>query len=221
MPHDETPHYEWLSGLVFTPEQREEADALIEALGWRIQSVEIEPRSERNPWGIKEYRSEADLIVIDHLHYFDLPDGENELAQTTKIVREIKKFTDDYSTPVLLVSHLRKKYRDRGSPNIEDLHGSSNIPKIASTVILTTPNYGDYDHVNLRYGTFMRIAKSRSGIKPNVFAMIRFDGKLRKYEDKYEIWKVGLSNEPERMNENEWPSWATRNGQRFQETIKV
>ena len=151
-----------------------------------------------------------DLIVIDHLQYFDLTIGENEIQATTKILKEVKKITDIYRIPVVLISHLRKKGKDRGLPDQEDFYGSSNIPKIASLAITIAPDKENYNLANGIYPTFFRICKSRTGITSNFAIKCDFELRTRTYKKQYQLYRInnfGAVSE-EALNYLELPSWA-------------
>lgn len=154
----------------------------------------------------------ADLVIIDHLQYFSLPEKESEISGVTKILRKCKYLTDRLSIPIVLVSHLRKKTRDRGIPGQEDFYGSSNIPKIASTAITITPDYDGEDRANDRYPTFFRIVKSRTGVRPNIAIRSVFNLKMRKYEKGFQIYQLDQFDKPkeEALNVGEYPTWAKR-----------
>jgi hypothetical protein len=152
----------------------------------------------------------ADLILIDHLQYFSLPDGEQEITGITKILRHCKYLTDRLGKPIVLVSHLRKKGKDRGLPSQDDFYGSSNIPKISSTSITISPDYQGEDRTMDRYPTFFRIAKSRTGIRSNLGIRAVFDLKARKYEDKYDVYQLDQFDKPKEnpLSEYDKPNWA-------------
>lgn len=131
-----------------------------------------------------------DLLIIDHLQYFDLTGKENEIVQTTKILKRIKELTDIYHIPVVAMSHLRKKTKDRGLPDQEDFYGSSNIPKIASTAITITPDNSKEDFSDNLYPTFFRVVKSRIGIRPNYCMKSDFDLNKREYSSDYDMFLI-------------------------------
>ncbi|PIY82965.1 MAG: hypothetical protein COX96_00610 [Candidatus Omnitrophica bacterium CG_4_10_14_0_2_um_filter_44_9] len=154
---------------------------------------------------------ELDLIIIDHLQYFSLTKAESEISEITNILRTVKNITDNYGVPVILISHLRKRTRDRGIPDQEDFYGSSNIPKIASAAITITPCSKKDDLKNNIYPTFFRVAKSRIGVKPNYAFLVNFYLTTRSYMPKYQIYKIdsiknSISGKP--LEKPEIPSWA-------------
>jgi len=168
-----------------------------------------------NPFqqGAKGMGFDLDLIVIDHLQYFSLDQAESEITEITNIIRQVKKVTDNYQIPVVLISHLRKKAKDRGLPDQQDFYGSSNIPKIANTAITITPQINKEDFHNSLFPTWLRIVKSRIGLRSSIAILSEFDGKKKSYSDKYEIYKVNNDGHtsPEPLSENELPKWAEGN----------
>lgn len=161
---------------------------------------------------IAKHGFDLDLIIIDHLQYFSLTQGENEYEEVTRIIREVKNIADNYNIPVVLISHLRKTGKDTGLPDMEDFHGSSNIPKISTTSIMISPAT-DKQQLQLNvFPTYMRVVKSRVGIKSTYAALIDFDLTARKYADKYEMYKVNYFGDvlSEKMLDIELPRWARR-----------
>lgn len=153
---------------------------------------------------------DLDLIIIDHLQYFSLEQNENEISEITKIIRAVKKVTEDYHIPVVLISHLRKKTKDRGLPDQQDFYGSSNIPKISTTSITITPKINSEDFAGQIYPTWMRIVKSRIGVRSSFAILSDFDGRKKEYAQTYSLHKVNSDGFPcdDAMVESELPKWA-------------
>lgn len=153
-----------------------------------------------------------DLLIIDHLHYFDLDDGSRmtEADKLSKAMRMCKEITSIYKVPIILVSHFRKKMRDRGLPDQEDFHGSSNIPKISTDSIVIAPAYDLQDSANMIYPTFFRFAKSRRGLKANYAALVDFNLWNNKYSETYDLYPVSsigaVVNKP--LESFKIPKWA-------------
>lgn len=155
---------------------------------------------------------DIDLIIIDHLQYFSLTKSENEIFEITEILKTVKNITEVFNIPIILISHLRKKSKDRGLPGQEDFYGSSNIPKIASTAITLAPSS---DKDNLRegiYPTYIRVAKSRVGVKPNYAFLVDFYLDRREYSDIYDIVRLdNFGNVAENiLHPEEKPKWTER-----------
>jgi len=96
--------------------------------------------------------SEVDLIVIDHLHYFSMDDGDNMSNTLGKVMRGIRSIVKRAKVPVVLASHLRKPAKPNEEPTQHELFGSSNIAKEATNIILL------YKH---NEQTVVKIEKSR------------------------------------------------------------
>ena len=155
---------------------------------------------------------DLDLVVIDHLQYFSLEKDENEIQEITHILKEAKRITDNFHIPVILVSHFRKLPRGHGLPDKEDLYGTSNIHKVANTCIIIHPDHESDKSSKGLYPTYLRIAKSRIGIRPSDVIYVDFNIHKRAYEDDYEM-KKAFSNgtvESERMKDAQKPHWAMR-----------
>lgn len=89
---------------------------------------------------VSKTKDKFDMYIIDHLHYIETK-GDNENKVLSDIMRQIKTITDIVKKPIILASHLRKKQwwdRFEKDPTVDDLYGSSNIGKEATTIILIT-----------------------------------------------------------------------------------
>ena len=151
-----------------------------------------------------------DLIVVDHLHYFSLDREEREIEEITKILKMARKITQEIGIPIILVAHLRKLPRGHGVPDKEDIYGTSNIHKIANTCIILAPDHDKDDQANGLYPTYIRIAKSRQGLRPNILMHATFDIQERKYREDYELYKCfpdgSIDKEP--IPYYQLPTWA-------------
>lgn len=157
----------------------------------------------------KEGVYDLDLIIIDHLQYFSLDKADNEIVEITKILRACKKITDHHNIPVIMVSHLRKKGKDRGLPDQEDFYGSSNIPKIASTAITIAPDTSEDCLATNIFPTYFRIVKSRIGLRPNYAIRCNYNLNIREYEKDYKIFRLdSLGNIMPELTEEQRPRWA-------------
>lgn len=155
---------------------------------------------------------ETSLIIVDHVHYFDL-DDDNENRAIKKIAKTVRDLVIEEKKPIMLVAHLRKK--ERGSddliPSLEDFHGSSDLYKIATRVITMAP--GDRTLGGL-YQTFFRIPKNRldSGVT-RYSAVELFDPRSGGYiHGKYELGKADQSRSDgfQIISSSEYPDWGTK-----------
>jgi len=156
---------------------------------------------------------DADLVIIDHLHYFDFL-SNNEHAEITEIMKKIKKLQNKLRIPIVIVSHLRKKQNDRIFPDNNDFHGSSNIPKQADTcIILSHIGTDDEDYENQIsrgvYKTGMRITKSRTGMSQRIIGVVDYNLFERRYSDNYELY-ICLPHDVKPLDRDKYPKWAKK-----------
>ena len=119
---------------------------------------------------LQEIKGKADLIIIDHLHYFDVDEAQAN-AEIKAIMKKIKALALEHETPVILVSHLRKLDKRSHSlvPDQEDFHGSSDVIKIATKAITIASARGKkcykYDEAGINLQEFSLSEGSSSFIK--------------------------------------------------------
>lgn len=173
---------------------------LTNSLGWFMGT--------REGSHIMEQYLDVDLIIIDHLQYFDIQDSKNENSEVTKIVKKCKEITNFYNIPIIMVSHLRKRDKDRGLPNQEDFFGSSNTPKIASQAITITPEHSGADYANGIYPTFFRICKSRSGAETELATLCNFNSRTGEYDRHYDVYTLVQDKPHTKLEPSRLPKWA-------------
>lgn len=143
----------------------------------------------------KHFEREApssDLIIVDHLNYFD---SHDEKKSENKVMEECMKRIRDCvliaKKPVLLLTHVRKSdsREHKLLPDMEDIHGSSNIFKIATKSIIIGIDFSNDDKEYSR--TLVKIPKDRygEGLGRYIFRM-NFSVKTRQYEGSYEVGRV-------------------------------
>lgn len=153
--------------------------------------------------------NETDLFIIDHVHYFDL-DDENENRAMKQIAKTVRQLAIDQGKPIILVAHLRK--RDRSNPELvpglDEFHGSSDLTKIATRVI--TVSQGSITEKG-NYETFFRIPKNRlnGGSKFFVARMV-YNPQLGNYEQQYRLGPATLTRESgfQDIPRENAPQWA-------------
>lgn len=154
----------------------------------------------------------TDLIILDHVHVFDL-DDDNENRAIKEIAKTVRYLALEEQKPIVLVAHLRK--RDRGNddlvPGMEEFHGSSDLFKIATKVITMSPGRMTMDGT---YETFFRIPKNRldGGVTRFTFREF-FNPKTGAYEkNKYQLgWaEQKRANGFEQIDGSHYPDWARR-----------
>ena len=140
--------------------------------------------------------ADADLIVLDHLHYLELGD-EVENKAFKKALQRIRQTVLDYEIPVILISQLRKEANNNrqqsAMPDLADFHGSSDIYKVATKAIMLAPGDKviDYHSDEFLRPTLIKAVKCRldGSVKAYTGAM-NYDFKTNSYKDSYIVGKL-------------------------------
>jgi archaellum biogenesis ATPase FlaH len=153
---------------------------------------------------------ETDLILIDHVHYFDF-DDDNENRAIKEIAKTVRSLALEEQKPIVLVAHLRK--RDRSNEDLvaglDEFHGSSDLYKIATKVVTISPGRMTQDGL---FETFFRTPKNRfEGGATRFIAREFFSPKKGAYEqNKYQLgWadqKRSKGFEP--LDRSVYPEWS-------------
>lgn len=156
-------------------------------------------------------QDETDLIIIDHLHYFD-SDEQNENKAVKEIVKKIRDLALQLGKAIVLISHVRKKDRrwKQLVPSLEDFHGSSDIGKIATKAITLAPcRSGASDKT--KFPTFISVVKNRTGSsRTRCLALTTFDVTKNKYSEEYYLGVETNESEFEAFKSTaQIPHWAT------------
>jgi twinkle protein len=156
-----------------------------------------------------ECADETDLIIVDHVHYFDF-DDDNENRAVKEIAKTARMLTLEQGKPIILVSHLRK--RDRGSfdlvPGLEEFHGSSDLYKIATKAITIAPGKWSPEG---KYQTFFRIVKNRfEGSVTRTIGAVNYLTKEGRYESGYKIGDANCKRDGGfvELDFSHEPAWA-------------
>lgn len=161
---------------------------------------------------VLEIKNGTDLIILDHLHYFD-SDETNENAALKTITKRLRSINGNYNVPIVAVAHFRKRDRmtQMITPNIEDIHGSSDIGKIATLAIALAPAM-DQPNSNTSFPTYFKVMKSRIGSEiERYLALCDFDITTNTYSQDYFLGKGSdYTTKFEQIEKNQYPDWATR-----------
>jgi replicative DNA helicase len=150
------------------------------------------------------------LVVLDHLDYFDMDMGLSENQQMANLMRELRRVNMELDIAVIAVSHLRKTGRKTLMPAIDDLMGSSNKAKMAKTVITIAPDKDGYIKNGL-FPTLFSIQKSRTGTTGNLLAKHVFNAKTNSYDEKYTLNKYNQYEDTiVSLDAVDYPSWAIK-----------
>ncbi len=167
-------------------------------------------------WILKIHQ-DTDLIIVDHLHYVDAADdNDNEAKSLGDTVKTIRDVALNIGKPIILVAHLRK--RDRGGrqlvSTLDDFHGSSNVVKIA-TQAFTIEHAVSVETTKWYLApTFMSVLKDRRAGAPRLVALVNFDRRRRCYQDHYTLGRLTKGGtEWEALGLSDVPSWAKHNKQ--------
>ncbi len=157
---------------------------------------------------------ETDLIIVDHVHYFDF-DDDNENRAIREIAKTVRTLAIEQQKPIILVAHLRKrdKANDEIAAGLDEFHGSSDLYKIATKVITVAGGGPDMDG---NFKTFFRIPKNRiDGGVTRFLGLELFNPRKGSYErDNY---KIGWADQKRsqgfaEVGSNYAPDWARRHG---------
>lgn len=155
-------------------------------------------------------KQSTDLLILDHLHYLDL-DDENENKAYKAAVKEIRDLALLYGIPVILVAHIRKVDKRATSPipDVDDIMGSSDIFKIATKVLMIAPVGEKNEAAPHKLPTYLKIGKCRlDGSVTRYTGFINFDISTATYDENYIIGRHNGSGEWEETKM--LPAWAER-----------
>lgn len=155
---------------------------------------------------------ESDLIIIDHAHYFDF-DDDNENRAMKSLAKTARTLALEEQKPIVLIAHLRKrdKFNAELVPGMEEFHGTSDLYKIATRVITFAPGPKIQSFSNEEvFATFFRVPKNRiNGSVTRYLGAVPFHVKGSQYGDEYKISWANVK-EFEELARDSWPPWAKR-----------
>jgi replicative DNA helicase len=157
---------------------------------------------------------QAEMIVLDHIHVIDTNGGEFTNDTQTKTIRLLRDCAFSGSVPVVVCSHLRKHQTGERTimPDIDDLHGTSNLAKLAKQVILISRDWESPWPTNTKVPTFMSIRKDRRGRGSHQIAKMHYNVNTGLYDTTYElgraVWK-DRKHQWEVLPQEQIPHWAT------------
>lgn len=159
---------------------------------------------------LEAIREETDLVVLDHFHYVDSTD-ENENRGHKRIVKQIRDSALRADKPVIVVGHVRKSDPKFAPliPTEEAFHGSSDIVKIATKAIMIAPDYEtETGHASI-WSTYMQIVKCRQDSSLTRYvARLNFDTRVDAYEDFYVLGRLTDGGHTfEGLDTGAWPTW--------------
>lgn len=115
---------------------------------YKVGGITVLQKDEQVDWRsinglIKKAKEQigAELVIIDHLHYFsrEISNPNEELGLITK---EFKKASIQYDVPIILIAHSRKTAKG-DEVQAEDVRGSSYIVQDADIVLMLNRDKDD------------------------------------------------------------------------------
>lgn len=155
-------------------------------------------------------REETDLVVLDHFHYVDTEDKDDNRAHK-RIVKQIRDGVLRAEKPVVVIGHVRKGDPRNATllPSEEDFHGSSDIIKIATKAIMLAPDYATETGSSSLFSTYMQIVKCRQEMALTRYvARMNYDIRTDSYDTFYALGRLGDGGrEFVGLDREEWPTW--------------
>lgn len=159
-------------------------------------------------------KDETDLVILDHLHYVDT-DDENENRGYKKIVKRIRDSALELGKPVVVVAHVRKGDRrlEPLVPTVEDFHGTSDVPKIATKGVMLAAAYDMPNPESHVWNTYIQSAKCRpDSTVTRYVAVIQFDTRRNDYRERYLLGRLKDGGKTLEVIANaDKPDWAKKN----------
>lgn len=154
---------------------------------------------------------DADLFILDHLMYFDHAD-ENENRAYKRLMKQVRDCALKNGKPVVAVAHLRKADRSsqRLIPSLDEIHGSSDIGKIATKAIMIARAEDQESRKPTIANTYIQPVKNRTdGSVTRFAAMVEFDTRTNTYSHRYELFRpINGGREMAALTGDEMPHWA-------------
>jgi replicative DNA helicase len=153
-------------------------------------------------------QNDTDLIVLDHMHFIDFDERDDNRGMK-HVCKTLSDVVTDTETPVIAVAHLRKRDSryPRLVPDIDDFHGTSDLAKIATKAIVMAPAR-DAPATSGQALTYMRVVKDRAAGDTGLTARLTFDLRSNSYHDRYELGRTNpMGNEWQQL-EDMPPWWA-------------
>ena len=150
----------------------------------------------------------AELLVIDHIHYFDY-NQEQETKALTEIISVLDKTSSNDKLPVVLFAQFRKEAygKNKNFKDIHDFHGSANLTRVPTDVIVLTR--GEYDASLKVTSTYFDIQKTRHAQCDHLVGKLNFSVKKQWYLEPYQLGRI-QKDEFEVVDEAQVPVWAKK-----------
>lgn len=131
----------------------------------------------------------ADLVIVDHLNYFDSHDDKaSDVKMNADVMKRIRDCVLIQKKPVMLLVHVKKGSTNDGAllPDIEYIAGASDIFRIPTKVIIMGKARDATPTGKSKQPTYVRIPKDRFGDNLSAYtALMHFDFSRGKFDDEY------------------------------------
>lgn len=156
---------------------------------------------------------ETDLIILDHVHYFDHDGDENRGQKKTAIA--IRDLCVETGCPLVEVAHLRKRAggpakSQRLVPLRDDFEGSSHLFKPVKKAILIAPARNEPKVNAWTLPTFIAPVKyTLAGERCFYVGLVGFNKRNNTYAEKFTLGKLSPDGTKfETVPRHELPEWA-------------
>ena len=163
---------------------------------------------------LNEIRGQADIIILDHVHMVESGQAK-DLETQKRTVALLREIALREGIPVIAISHLRKRQggaKDRVMPDLADLHGSSELSKIATQVVLIARDWKSEPTSENLSPTLFHVIKDRRGRHTALLARINYNRAKARYETRYELgvpgWEKGKGSCWVPVAYSRIPHWA-------------
>lgn len=161
---------------------------------------------------LESIKDDTDLVVLDHFHFVDSAD-DNENRAFKKTAKQIRDTALEFQKPIIVVAHVRKTDRRAGYiiPDMDDFHGSSDVPKMATKIVMIAPDFETRTGSPSLWSTYMHVAKCRTDSSVTRYvARVEFSTKTDSYGDAYVLGRATDGGKGfEEIESREWPSWKS------------
>lgn len=154
----------------------------------------------------------ADLIIIDHINYFDNVGKMTEQENLTYASKKINEMVNLHNVPVIVITHFNRSVKNPNQivPDIHNIHGSSNLAKESTKIAFLSREKKEDDNPYL-FPTFIYPSKFRGmGSINNYVGCVNFDIRTNRYDSNYIVGRLSFdkSKIDEYLQGYKIPFWA-------------
>jgi hypothetical protein len=140
---------------------------------------------------------DVNIIIVDHFHYVEMNESKTENQESNRLISMFRDLSLGLKIPLYVVVHINKAAEASLIPDQNDIMGSSEIYKKATTIISAAPAgsvTGTGGGVPDGYATYLRVAKDRIGGPVRQIGMGFFSTSTGRYLDKYALGYLNVGN---------------------------